>query len=497
MTTTTDPGPWRAIVGTARGAAHVARGLDNQDSVESQFIDVVGGTVVAVADGHGHDRHFRSATGSRLATRTACAVIAELAGELAGKPWTAELAGALCGKLPQAIVDQWRAGVAGDIAAHPYAADELAALERAGDGPEIPYGSTLLVALVTAGWLVCAQIGDGDLVGIWPDGQAWSPVAGDDLLDGHRTTSLCQSGAVASFRTAVHDLRFTPLLALLLGTDGYGNAQVRDPWQPQVAGDITELAIEHDDGWFAEQLPAWAQRCASADGSGDDTTVALLLAPDSRQRAAAARPAVRPDEATVPAAPTVPITMAAPVTTPLPPPLAPPPLAPPPPGPAGGPVSPARPPSAPAYEAGTAPSRPPNSTVPPGPVPPGPVPPGPVPPGPGRHAAPQSRRGRRRVAFAGIGAVVAATAIAVGLVMSQSSGQSPAAKPTAQPAPKATQTATPTATTGVPAKRATATPPGVATATHRPSGTATRTSKAATEPAGTATVGQLTQNQGG
>jgi hypothetical protein len=348
-------------------------------------------------------------------------------------------------------VDQWRAGVAGDIAAHPYAADELAALERAGDGPEIPYGSTLLVALVAEGWLVCAQIGDGDLVGIRPDGQAWSPVAGDDLLDGHRTTSLCQSGAVASFRTAAHDLRSTPLLALLLGTDGYGNAQARDPWQPQVAADIAQLAIEHDDGWFAQQLPAWAQRCASADGSGDDTTVALLLAPDSRQRAAAARLAVRPVEATVPAAPTIAITMSAPVTTPM-----------------SAPMSPAARPG-----------------------------PGSAMPGPGRHAAPQSRPGRRRLALAGIGSVVAAGAITAGLVMSQSSSQGPAAKPTARPAPKATQTAVPTPTTGVPAKRATATPPAVARATHRPPRTATRTSTAATEPAGTATPGQLTQNQEG
>jgi hypothetical protein len=475
MTSTTDPGPWRAIVGTARGAAHVARGLNNQDSVESQRIEAAGGTVIAVADGHGHDRHFRSATGSRLATRSACAVIAELAGELVGAPWTAELAGALCGKLPQAIVDEWRAGVAGDIAAHPYAADELATLERAGDGPEIPYGSTLLVALVAEGWLICAQIGDGDLVGIRPDGQAWSPVAGDDLLDGHRTTSLCQSGAVASFRTAAHDLRSQPLLALLLSTDGYGNAQARDPWQPQVAGDIAKLAIEHDDGWFAQQLPAWAQRCASADGSGDDTTVALLLAPDSRQRAAAARKAIRQDEATVPAAPTIPITMAAPVTAPPPPPAPPPPAL-------AGPVSQAGPPSAPVFQAGPPPASLADVTVP---------------PGPGRHVAPQSPHSRRRLALAGIGAVVAAGAITVGLVMSQSSGQGPAAKPTARPVPKATQTAGPTATAGVPAKRATVTPPAVAPATHRPSGTATRVSKAATEPAGTATPGQLTQNQEG
>jgi protein phosphatase 2C-like protein len=494
MTSTTDPRPWRAIVGTARGAAHVARGLDNQDSVESQMIDAAGGTVVAVADGHGHDRHFRSATGSRLATRSACAVIAELVGENAGVPWTAELAGTLCGRLPQAIVDEWRAGVAGDIGAHPYTADELGTLERAGDGPEIPYGSTLLVALIAAGWLVCAQIGDGDLVGIRPDGQAWSPVAGDDLLDGHRTTSLCQSGAVASFRTAAYDLRSQPLLALLLGTDGYGNAQATDPWQPQVAGDIAELAIGHDDGWFAQQLPSWAQRCASADGSGDDTTVALLLAPDSRQRAAAARPAARPDEVTVPAAPTVPITMAAPVT------------APPPPAPAGpavtvSAVSPAGAPFGPVTPAApVSPGRAPFEMASPAGPPPLPagrsVPPGP-PTGPGRHAAPPPRRGHRRLVIAGAGAVLAAAAIAAGVLLSQSSGHGAPAKPTGQPAPKATQTATPTATTGGPARRATATPPAVAPSTPRASHTATKAAKPPTESAGTASVGQLSQNQGG
>jgi hypothetical protein len=29
--------------------------------------------------------------------------------------------------------------------------------------------------------------------------------------------------------------------------------------------------------WLASQLPTWAARCASADGSADDTTIALLV----------------------------------------------------------------------------------------------------------------------------------------------------------------------------------------------------------------------------
>jgi hypothetical protein len=116
-----------------------------------------------------------------------------------------------------------------------------------------------------------------------------------------------------------------------------------------------------------------------------------------------------------------------------------------------------------------------------------------VPTGPGRHAAPQSRRGRRPLVLAGIGAVVAAGAIAAGLMLSQSSGHAPATNQTARPAPKETQTATSTATAGVPAPRATATPPVVAPSKRRLSATPTGASK----PAGTATPGQLTQNQGG
>jgi hypothetical protein len=68
-----------------------------------------------------------------------------------------------------------------------------------------------------------------------------------------------------------------PLAALLLATDGYGNAQADEPWQPSVGRDLAELAAGHDRHWFGPEVPRWAQRCASADGSGDDTTIALLL----------------------------------------------------------------------------------------------------------------------------------------------------------------------------------------------------------------------------
>ncbi len=282
---------WRAVTGSARGALHHSLGLPNQDSVACHAGP--DGVVVAVADGHGHVRHFRSEAGSALAVdvarRTAVRITARLTAGADG-PEMAEAAAAVRDELAPAIVDGWRTAVAADLASRPYSGLEQEALGLAGDDPEVPYGSTLLVAAIAADWLVCAQIGDGDLLAVGPDGQAFSPVAPDDRLDGLRTTSLCQPDAVTSFRASALDLRQVPLLAVLLATDGYGNAQADEPWQPGVGRDLAAFAAEYDQHWFGQQVPAWARRCASAEGSGDDATVALLL------RSPAARPAPAPGQ---------------------------------------------------------------------------------------------------------------------------------------------------------------------------------------------------------
>jgi hypothetical protein len=118
-------------------------------------------------------------------------------------------------------------------------------------------------------------------MGIQPDGRPLLPVPRDPSLDGHQTTSLCGPGAEDEFRAAVVDTSTTPLLGVMLATDGYGNAQVADPWADAVSADLAELINDRPPEWLAGQLPLWASRCASADGSADDTTIALLIAPSA------------------------------------------------------------------------------------------------------------------------------------------------------------------------------------------------------------------------
>lgn len=274
---------WQALTATERGAAHRAMGLPNQDAAEVVPLGA-GGIVAAVADGHGHGRHFRSGRGAQLAVSVACQAARGLAGRPGGLPGSGDTLRELREVLVPGIVTGWHDAVRADLAAEPFTGAEEAARRR-GDDITVPYGTTLLLAAGLGDQLLLAQIGDGDIVGIRPDGVALLPVPGDPLLDGRHTTSLCSPGAAGLFRVAAVDLGRTPLLGVLLATDGYANAQVAQSWEGMVSADLAGLSTGRRASLLAE-LGERAARCAGLDGSGDDTTIALLLAPAAAEAGA-------------------------------------------------------------------------------------------------------------------------------------------------------------------------------------------------------------------
>jgi hypothetical protein len=257
----------------------VAARLPNQDAVAAYPIGSYG-AVAAVADGHGHRRHFRSSRGSRLAVAVACEAAQDLAGRIDRCPAAGQVEDETRAVLVPAITGRWRAAVSHDLDGEPFTPAQEASRAATGDDAVIAYGSTLLLAVVWRQWLVLAQIGDGDIVAVRPDGGVLLPVPDDPSLDGWQTTSLCEPRAVDEFRAAVVDLSSTALLGVMLATDGYGNAQLADQWTEVFSQDLAELVATCDPESLADQLPVWAGRCASGEGSGDDTTIALLLAPD-------------------------------------------------------------------------------------------------------------------------------------------------------------------------------------------------------------------------
>lgn len=269
---------WHLFTASAQGAAHRAGGLPNQDAVGSRG-DARGGAtplVVAVADGHGDPRHFRSGRGSRLAVDVACELGSDAATRILPAATAQAVGQKLTGWLVPGIVDGWRAAVAEDLGHHPFSAPELAQ-RHPGDAAAIAYGSTLLLAVLAGRWLLLAQIGDGEMVLVEAGGRVAVPVPSDPSLRGRYTTSLCQEDALAHFRVATVDVEAVAAEVLLLATDGFGNAQTSEPWQPGVGTDLLAFVRERGVEWVGLQLPAWAERCASAEGSGDDTTLALLV----------------------------------------------------------------------------------------------------------------------------------------------------------------------------------------------------------------------------
>jgi hypothetical protein len=296
--------PWRVHTGSAIGAGHVRDGRPNEDAVAHQLTRPPGGPallVAAVADGHGDTRYFRSDRGSKMAVAAGISATQDWAATMPGDPGEIKLS--LRHALVPSVVTRWNAAVAADMSEDEFTAAERAMLARLGLPPPTAYGSTLLIGAFTADYAVFAQIGDGSIVAVRPDGRWASPVPGDSRLDGTHTTSLCQADAAASFRIGAVQLAGRPLYAALLATDGYGNAQADERWETGVAADLAQFGLEHDQEWFSSQVPDWAAQCASSAGSGDDVSIALVINSAVRPSSGLARPGSgrRPAAVTVPA----------------------------------------------------------------------------------------------------------------------------------------------------------------------------------------------------
>lgn len=276
---------WQVMSASVAGAAHVAQGVAKQDAVAvvptAATTSSPGPLAVAVADGHGHGRHFRSREGAHLAVGAACGVALAVADRVAAARHAPEVADLAARALVPQLVQTWRRAVIEDRGRRPITVAEAAQSDLGADevdeDPYLAYGTTLLLVLVADRWVLCLQIGDGTIVAIDATGRTTLPVPPDPRLDGRHTTSLCQASAVESFRVAAIDVAADPLSAVLMATDGYGNAQIDEPWEPGVGRDLHRFLRELGTAWVASNLGDWVARCASSEGSGDDTTVALVV----------------------------------------------------------------------------------------------------------------------------------------------------------------------------------------------------------------------------
>lgn len=284
---------WSVAGASVQGAAHVRTGLPNQDALA--WLPESGAGVprtLAVADGHGSAKCFRSGTGAQLAVQTATQLIPTMLSPQAGDPSLSACKRLAQEQLPQELVRHWQRVVEQHLQREPFSAQELenleerdglAARQSVEDRPLLAYGTTLLSVLVTEAYVVYWQLGDGDILAVTPAGEVYRPAPGDERLFANETTSLCAPNAWADMRCCFQTIVEPPPALIVLATDGYANSFRDEAGFLQAGADFLELirleGLEH----VHAKLEDWLTETTQA-GSGDDITLGLLYRADEQHQ---------------------------------------------------------------------------------------------------------------------------------------------------------------------------------------------------------------------
>ncbi len=252
---------------SVRGASHESVGEPCQDSARIQTGSEV--SIAAVSDGHGSEKHFRSAAGSDMATRVAIRSIMDFT-ERNGSidKIFRENPQAAARRIAANMICTWNEEIATHYSFAPLNPQEQAISDKYGGLPiENIYGATLIVAAVTGRGLFGMQIGDGSFA-VEERGKIRFPMPEDDRLIGNLTTSLCDSDAIGSVRWFYEPGTFS---SVILSSDGLINSfKSKDDFLH--FGKRITSAVKSSK---TEELAAHLQE-RTRSGSRDDISVAVL-----------------------------------------------------------------------------------------------------------------------------------------------------------------------------------------------------------------------------
>ena len=278
---------WTALSASVRGASHERNGLTNQDAVrvrnpsgKDDFL------VMAVADGHGSSRSFRSERGSAMAAECTLRVLGNFVRRLGPDAPLSLIRRHARTRWPKEIVATWRSAVRADLAKTPFSPLDFAAFPEpppvVKPGEDLPgaaylaYGATLVSVAITRRYILFSQLGDGDILTIHQDGVVTRPLPKQHEFMSNQTVSLCTHNAPRQFQIKVDACRAGAPVLVMVSTDGYANCFGSEEAFFTVGADMLGYIHSHGITAVGEMLEGWLRE-SSHDGSGDDITVALAL----------------------------------------------------------------------------------------------------------------------------------------------------------------------------------------------------------------------------
>jgi len=278
---------WKALSASVQGANHARGGLGNQDAVRlknpSDSDDFL---VLAVADGHGSARSFRSDRGSALAAECALKELRRFVRRLGPDAPLSRVRNQAKAFWPRALLAAWKQAVREDLTAKPFTLFEFAAFPEPPPVPkpgvELPitaylaYGATLITVAITHRYILYSQLGDGDILTVRTDGSVSRPWPRRHEFMANQTVSLCSHHAFEEFQIRVDALRGPMPALIMLSTDGYANCFGDDEGFYKVGSDFLSYLRAEGTDFVGDKLEEWLRQ-SSHDGSGDDITVGLAV----------------------------------------------------------------------------------------------------------------------------------------------------------------------------------------------------------------------------
>ena len=287
---------WKSFGCSVRGASHIRLDKANQDSEYSHQGWVLSDgkikipSINAVSDGHGGDKYIRSAIGSDIATKlTGKIVEAYKENPLSPEMQKDDLAD-IIRHIKSRYLLSWQEEIDDHVKQNPFDDSELAFLkdncsekdcDSVINNPRSAYGCTFMCAICYDDIVLVLQLGDGDVLGLYPDDDVRELFEADPRNVGIETLSL---GSLRNVSDITHKILIDEDIPRLitLTTDG-----VKNSYNDQTA-DIEKflkipIVIKNElvkNNLSTDEVKAsiekWLEK-VTTDGAGDDVTIGVVF----------------------------------------------------------------------------------------------------------------------------------------------------------------------------------------------------------------------------
>lgn len=281
---------------TEKGVTHVRKNMPNQDAF--RCLERPDYTILAIADGHGSQMHFRSAIGSTFAVEVAVKHLTAYAQTLDKQYSVEELE-----LLKKEIYSDWVDACKTYTIEHPIeietSSKEIHRIDKGRTSEKVSeyktkdferniilnerealyvlshpitvYGSTLIASLVTKEGTVILKLGDGDLRLVYKE-LPFQIFEDEPELYGNQTFSLSSKDALEHFQITYLDIH--PDM-IYMSTDGVINSYADTTDYHILGTELLKSYLNHQDT-FDQELKTLIHRFAH-DGSGDDCTICYAI----------------------------------------------------------------------------------------------------------------------------------------------------------------------------------------------------------------------------